>query len=57
MWRLHGQDFHDRFLGESDAHVFGPIDAAEGERILALIAKCPDPSNSFCSCASHEALG
>jgi hypothetical protein len=50
------EHFHDRFMGESDVHVFGPIDADEGERILALVAACPDPSDKFCSCPSHSAL-
>ena len=42
--------------GDSDAAAFGPIDAAEGERLVALVAKCPDPKNKFCSCASHQEL-
>lgn len=49
-----GEHFHDRFLGESDAHVFGPVDAAKGDRMVALIAACPNPGDKFCSCASHR---
>jgi hypothetical protein len=51
-----GEDFHDRFLGDSDAHAFGPIAKAEGDRIVALVAACPNPQNKYCDCASHRAL-
>ena len=51
-----GEDYHDRFLGDSDAHTYGPITAADGDRAVALIAKCPEPQNKFCSCTSHQEL-
>jgi hypothetical protein len=48
--------WHDRFLGDADAHWIGPVAPALGERCLALVAACPSPQDKLCGCPSHRAL-
>lgn len=50
------EDFHDRFLGDADAGTFGPVEKAEGDRLVALVATCPTPQNKYCSCPAHSAF-
>jgi hypothetical protein len=50
------RSFHDRFMGESEEATLGAHPKAVGDRALALIAACPDPSDKWCECASHKAL-
>lgn len=51
-----GEAWHDRFLGDSDAHCFGPLTPDLGQRCVALVARCPAPQDKLCGCPSHQAL-
>jgi hypothetical protein len=51
-----GEELIDRFLGDTWVRAFGPIPADVGGRIVSLVAQCPSPADTFCSCASHAAL-
>ena len=35
--------YHDRFSGEDDFRVKGPIDKATGDAKVAIIRRCPEP--------------
>jgi len=48
---------HDRFMGDEETHFRGPLSREEGDRLLAMIAACPDPTDKFCACETHRALG
>jgi hypothetical protein len=43
----------DRFLGETEISVFGPLSKAEGDARVALIRECVEPWNKRCRCAAH----
>jgi len=45
----------DRFLGEEEVAVRGPLTAEEAEARIALIRRCPDPGDKRCRCAAHRA--
>jgi hypothetical protein len=45
---------HERFEGGVSEHRRGPIPRADGDRIVALILKCPDSGNKRCDCAAHR---
>ena len=47
----------DHFMGEDETYFRGPIAQTEGDRLVTMIAMCPDPSDKFCSCETHRALG
>ena len=46
----------DHFMGDDETYFRGPLSQDHGDRILALIAACPDPSDKFCSCETHRSL-
>jgi hypothetical protein len=50
------EQYHDRFMGDSEIALMKPIPKEEGEEIVALIKRCPRPSDKFCECESHKAL-
>lgn len=50
------EQYRDRFTGDAEISSFGPLPADEGRLILALIERCPDPTNKRCSCVSHLQL-
>lgn len=45
----------DRFLGEEEVTVRGPISREEAEPLIELIRKCPEPWNKRCRCEAHRA--
>ena len=46
--------FHDRFLGEEDVSVHGPVPKAKGDAKVELIGQCSDPLNKKCRCQAHR---
>lgn len=46
--------YHDRFLGESEISIRGPISKADGDAQVELIKKCPEPWNKKCRCDAHK---
>jgi hypothetical protein len=46
--------YHDRFLGEEDVSVHGPLSKAEGDAQIALIGQCSEPWNKKCRCQAHQ---
>jgi len=47
--------YHDRFLGEDDVLVRGPVSRSEGDARVELIGQCPEPWNKKCRCPAHVA--
>ena len=45
--------FHDRFLGDDDVFVRGPIPKQEGDAKVELIRQCPEPWDKKCRCKAH----
>lgn len=45
--------YHDRFLGEENVSVQGPLPKAEGDAKVALIRQCSEPWNKKCRCPAH----
>jgi len=45
---------HDRFLGEEDVSVRGPISKEEGDAKIKLIRRCSEPWNKKCRCEAHR---
>jgi hypothetical protein len=45
---------HDRFLGEESVSLRGPVSRSEGDALIALIKRCPEPWNKKCRCQSHR---
>jgi hypothetical protein len=46
--------YHDRFLGESEATVSGPVTRERGDALISIIRACPDPSDKKCACEAHK---
>jgi hypothetical protein len=46
--------YHDRFLGEDDISLRGPVSRSEGKGKIELIGKCPEPWNKKCRCEAHR---
>ena len=46
--------YHDRFLGEDEVTVRGPVLKLEGDELIALIKQCPEPWNKKCRCQAHR---
>ncbi len=45
---------HDRFLGEEEVSVRGPVPRSEGDAKIALIEQCPRPWDKKCRCPAHR---
>jgi uncharacterized protein YdeI (BOF family) len=46
--------YHDRFLGEEEVSIRGPLSKAEGDAKVELIKKCPEPWDKKCRCEAHK---
>jgi hypothetical protein len=46
--------YHDRFLGEDDVRLRGPVAKAEGDAAVELIGQCSEPWNKKCRCEAHR---
>jgi hypothetical protein len=46
--------YHDRFLGEDEASIRGPVSKAEGDAKVELIKRCSKPWNKKCRCEAHR---
>ncbi len=46
--------YHDRFLGEDEISVKGPVPKREGDVKVELIRQCPEPWNKKCRCEAHQ---
>ncbi len=46
--------YHDRFLGEDEVSVRGPLPKSEGDTIVELIRQCSEPWNKKCRCDAHR---
>jgi hypothetical protein len=47
--------YHDRFLGEDEISVRGPLSKSEGDEKVKLIQQCPEPWDKKCRCEAHRA--
>ena len=45
--------YHDRFLGEEEVSVRGPVPKAAGDAKVELIRQCSEPWNKKCRCPAH----
>lgn len=46
--------YYDRFLGDGEASLKGPLSKEEGDRCVRLIAQCSEPWDKSCRCAAHR---
>jgi hypothetical protein len=46
--------YHDRFLGDDEVFVRGPVPKTEGDAKVALIGQCSEPWNKKCRCNAHQ---
>jgi hypothetical protein len=46
--------YRDRFLGEDDISLQGPISKSDGWARIELIRQCPEPWNKKCRCEAHR---
>lgn len=46
--------YHDRFLGEDEVFIKGPVSKAEGDAKVELIRQCFEPWNKKCRCKAHQ---
>jgi len=46
--------YHDRFLGEEEIFLRGPLSKAEGDAKVALIQECAEPWDKKCRCSAHQ---
>jgi hypothetical protein len=46
--------YHDRFLGEDDVSINGPVSKPDGDAKVELIRQCPEPWNKKCRCEAHR---
>ncbi len=46
--------YHDRFLGEDDVSIRGPVAKSEGDAMVQLIRQCSEPWNKKCRCKAHQ---
>ena len=45
--------YHDRFLGEEEISIRGPVPKTEGDALVELIKQCEEPWNKKCRCKAH----
>ena len=46
--------YHDRFLGEEEISIRGPVPKSEGESQIKLIKQCSRPWDKKCRCEAHR---
>jgi len=46
--------YHDRFLGEEEISVRGPVPKTDGDAMVELIKQCEEPWNKKCRCKAHQ---
>ncbi len=46
--------YPDRFLGEDEVSVRGPLPKSEGDTMVELIRQCSEPWNKKCRCDAHR---
>jgi hypothetical protein len=46
--------YHDRFLGEDEISLQGPVSKSEGDAKVALIKECSESWNKKCRCKAHR---
>ena len=46
--------YHDRFLGEEEILVRGPVSKPEGDAMVELTKQCSEPWNKKCRCEAHR---
>jgi len=46
--------YHDRFLGEDEVSIRGPLPRSEGDAMVELIRQCSEPWNKKCRCETHR---
>jgi hypothetical protein len=46
--------YHDRFSGEDETSVRGPLSKSEGDAKVELIKRCSEPWNKKCRCEAHR---
>jgi hypothetical protein len=46
--------YRDRFSGEEDVSVRGPVPKAEGDAKVELIRQCSEAWNKKCRCQAHQ---
>jgi hypothetical protein len=46
--------YYDRFLGEGESSLRGPLSKDEGDKYVRLIGECPEPWDKKCRCQAHR---
>ena len=46
--------YHDRFMGEDEVRIQGPISKLDGDEKIKLIKECQEPWNKKCRCDAHK---
>jgi|WetSurMetagenome_2_1015567.scaffolds.fasta_scaffold73407_3 hypothetical protein len=46
--------FRDSFTGGESMSLYGPLSRADGDAKLAVISRCPDPTDDRCECPAHH---
>ncbi len=46
--------YHDRFLGEGEISIRGPLSKEDGDAKVRLIGECPEPWDKKCRCPAHR---
>ncbi len=46
--------FHDRFLGDGEVLIKGPVSKREGDMMVELIGRCSEPWDKKCRCDAHR---
>ncbi len=47
--------YYDRFLGEAESSLRGPLAKSAGEEKVRLIRQCAEPWDKKCRCPAHRA--
>ena len=48
------ENARDSFTGGESESVSGPVSKQEGDKLVALIRQCSQPSNKRCRCEAHR---
>ena len=46
--------YHDRFQGEDEISIRGPVSKSEGDEKVKLIQQCPETWDKKCRCEAHR---